>query len=56
LINTKPCRAGRRQYEIVNTLNEPIDRTLDELGGYSTKVLVQNKSADDVEVKVEFLD
>jgi hypothetical protein len=41
--------------ETVDTIDEVIDRTLAELGGFAGQVLVQNNSAGDVEVKVEVL-
>jgi len=41
--------------ETVDTIDEVIDRTLAELGGYASQVLVQNNSAGNVEVKVEVL-
>jgi len=41
--------------ETVDTIDEVIDRTLAELGGYASQVLVQNNSAGDVEVRVDVL-
>jgi hypothetical protein len=41
--------------EMVDTIDEVVDRTLEELGGYAAQVLVQNNSAGNVEVRVDVL-
>jgi hypothetical protein len=41
--------------ETVSTINEPVDRTLAELGGYALYVLAQNNDLNPVTVKVEVL-
>jgi hypothetical protein len=41
--------------ETVDTIDEMVDRTVVELGGYAAQVLVQNNSAGDVEVRVDVL-
>jgi len=41
--------------ETVSTLNQPVDRSLTELGGYAPQVLVQNNSGGYVVVRVDVL-